>query len=212
MDISWRDYKAAEYRHYQATEVDPLIERVKTGFAAYIQTIKDNMELDKIFKAYNDFCILTAVRRGYSGVEDINILVQGALNFKGNKDSIWFHGRPVMVTQNNYQTGLFNGDVGICLSKDDTGLRVYFPSSEGYRNFIPSRVPHHETAFAITVHKSQGSEFGEVLFILPDSNSRVINKSLVYTAITRAKKRVELWGSEEVLELGILGSENFHNL
>ncbi|MFK5950656.1 MAG: exodeoxyribonuclease V subunit alpha [Methylococcales bacterium] len=200
-DISWHEYQAADFRHYQAIVIDPLIERVKIGFSAYTQAVNNKMDLDAIFKAYNSFCILTAVRRGYSGVEDINYLVQNALKFKSSNESIWYHGRAVMVTQNNYQTGLFNGDVGICLAQEDNRLRVYFPTSEGYRDFIPSRVPHHETAFAITVHKSQGSEFEEVLFMLPDTNSRLLDKSLAYTAITRAKNKVEIWGNKEALDL-----------
>lgn len=195
-DIKWCKYKPSEFRHYNASEIDPLIKKVCDGFEHYIDAIKREPDLNKTFSAYYSFCILVAVRRGYSGVEDINQLVQAALKFPMDKK--WFHGRPVMVTQNDYQTGLFNGDVGICLDLDGCGPRIYFPATDGFRDFSPSRVPQHETAFAMTVHKSQGSEFGEVLFILPESESRVMNKSLIYTAITRAKDKVELWGIEDV--------------
>ena len=194
-DITWKDYKASEFRRYNATEIDPLINKVREGFSKYMNTLKgDNLDLQTVFSAYNEFCILAALRRGYSGVEDTNILVQSALKFP--KDEKWFHGRPIIVTKNDYQTKLFNGDVGICLNLDGKGIRMYFPSIDGFRDFTPSRIPSHETAFAITVHKSQGSEFNEVLFLLPENESRVINKSLIYTAITRAKKKVELWGDK----------------
>lgn len=197
-DIAWIDYKASDYRAYNSKLSDPLIDRVQLGFKSFKKSLKnENSDLEQIFLAFRQFCLLTTTHKGYCGRIEINKLCQRALSFPD--DVYWYHGRPVMVSSNNYQLGLFNGDVGICLDLNSNGnMRVYFPTSEGFKDFAPSRIPVHETAFSITVHKSQGSEFNEVLFLLPDSVSSVLNKSLVYTAITRAKEKVELWGREDV--------------
>ena len=98
-----------------------------------------------------------------------------------------------MVRQNDYALGLFNGDIGLCLSTPN-GLRVFFEGDEGYRPFAPARLPSHDSAFAMTVHKSQGSEFTEVLLALPEQPSPLLSRALFYTGITRAKKKVEIWG------------------
>jgi exodeoxyribonuclease V alpha subunit len=88
--------------------------------------------------------------------------------------------------------GLFNGDIGICL-QTELGLRVMFESEEGFRTFTTARLPSHETALAMTVHKSQGSEFSEVLLVLPEQPSPLLTRSLFYTGITRAKHKVDIW-------------------
>ena len=98
-----------------------------------------------------------------------------------------------MVRQNDYALGLFNGDIGICLHTE-YGLRVFFEGEDGYRPFAPARLPSHDSAFAMTVHKSQGSEFSEVLLVLPEQPSPLLTRSLFYTGITRAKHKVEIWG------------------
>lgn len=110
------------------------------------------------------------------------------------KESIWYPGRPVMVTQNAPALDLYNGDIGICMPDQNSigNLMVYFQRPDGsVKKYIPSRLPACETALAITIHKSQGSEFEEVLIVLPDSISPVLSKELVYTAITRAKTSVK---------------------
>ena len=98
-----------------------------------------------------------------------------------------------MVRQNDYALGLFNGDIGLCLAGEH-GLRVYFEGEDGFRAFAPARLPSHDSAFAMTVHKSQGSEFSEVLLALPESPSPLLTRALFYTGITRAKHKVEIWG------------------
>jgi exodeoxyribonuclease V alpha subunit len=198
-DASWLEYKTSDYRGYTSKSTDPLIDKVQQGFAGFMKVLKQKtIEPEIIFEAFNQFCILTSTHKGYSGRIESNLLCQKALGFTTDKN--WYHGRPVMVSNNDYQTGLYNGDVGICLDIDGNGqLRVYFPFSDGFKDFTPSRIPNHETAFAMTVHKSQGSEFEQVLFLLPDSANAVFNKALIYTAITRAKQEVELWGQKEVL-------------
>lgn len=196
-DIHWEDYSASVYRKYDSQNVDPIVQKIKNGFADYKQALKNRHSFAEINKAFQQFCILTCIRKGHSGLEATNEIAQHALGFPN--DTFWYHGRPIMITRNDYQTKLYNGDVGLCLDLENNGeLRVYFPTAEepGYRTINPSRMPAHETAFAMTVHKSQGSEFGEVLFLLPEQELPIMTKQLIYTAITRAKNRVEMWGKE----------------
>jgi exodeoxyribonuclease V alpha subunit len=104
-----------------------------------------------------------------------------------------------MVTRNDYALGLFNGDIGIALPGADGVLRVHFRTSDGgVRTVSPAALPPHDTAFVLTVHKSQGSEFDHVAFVLPAGASRVLSRELVYTAVTRARARVEVVGSRAV--------------
>jgi exodeoxyribonuclease V alpha subunit len=119
---------------------------------------------------------------------------------------IWYAGRPILITRNDYNLQLFNGDVGIILRDPDANndLRAFFPNREGaMRKFHPVRLPEHETVFAMTVHKSQGSEFNSVLLMLPDRDSPVLTRELIYTGITRAKEKVEIWGDESIFRVAI---------
>jgi len=98
---------------------------------------------------------------------------------------------------------VFNGDVGICLRVDGE-LRVCFEDGEGaLRSIAPARLPEHEPVYAMTVHKSQGSEFDEAVLLLPETISPVLSRALVYTAITRAKSRAEIWGGQDILSAAI---------
>jgi exodeoxyribonuclease V alpha subunit len=99
---------------------------------------------------------------------------------------------------------LFNGDIGLTLPEEDGTLKVFFPLAEGgWRAIAPLRLPAHETAFAMTVHKSQGSEFEDVLLVLPTDTSKVLSRELVYTGVTRARTRVAVWAREETLRAAI---------
>ncbi|MEO8655122.1 MAG: ATP-binding domain-containing protein, partial [Ramlibacter sp.] len=112
----------------------------------------------------------------------------------------WYVGRPVMVLRNDYVHKLFNGDVGIALPDANGERAVFFPDGEnGYRAVPTLRMPEHETAFAMSVHKAQGSEFDAVLVLLPQQRSRVVTRELLYTAVTRAKSRALIAASADVL-------------
>jgi exodeoxyribonuclease V alpha subunit len=107
-----------------------------------------------------------------------------------------------MITENNYHLGLYNGDIGICLLNDENQLRVYFQMADGsVADFQSSRLPRFETVFAMTVHKSQGSEFTHTVLALPESPLPVVTRELIYTGITRAKKRLTLFA-----DLGLMAS------
>jgi exodeoxyribonuclease V alpha subunit len=150
---------------------------------------------------FSSWRLLCAVRKGIYGVEALNALVEKALSSKGLIDpkKYWYAGRPVLVTKNDYGIGLFNGDVGVTMADPEAGneLRVFFQSPGGVlRPVHPARLPEHETVFAMTVHKSQGSEFEGILLILPPGERVGLTRELLYTAMTRAKKRVEIWSEE----------------
>ncbi len=156
---------------------------------------------ENIFDLFSRFRILCALREGPYGVQALNRLMEQLLRQEGLIRQIgrWYPGRPVMVTKNDYQLRLFNGDMGITLPDPDGNheLRVFFPSPEGgVRKFPPRRLPEHETVYAMTVHKSQGSEFDRVLLILPDRDAPVLTRELIYTGITRAREQMEIWGKK----------------
>lgn len=154
-----------------------------------------------VLEAFGDFQVLCALRRGPWGVEGLNQSIAAQLRAEGLIESTdgWYPGRPVLVTGNDYNLGLMNGDIGITLRVPwDTGadgaprdtLRVVFPSADssgGIRWISPSRLQQLETVYAMTVHKSQGSEFNHTCLVLPDRLSPVLTRELVYTGITRAR-------------------------
>jgi exodeoxyribonuclease V alpha subunit len=171
-----------------------LLDRLDQGYGPYMAAAK-SADAAAAFAAFNSFRTLTAQREGAWGVAGINEALEARIKRRSQVASRerWYVGRPVMVRQNDYALGLFNGDIGICLHTE-YGLRVFFEGEEGYRPFAPARLPSHDSAFAMTVHKSQGSEFAEVLLVLPEQPSPLLSRSLFYTGITRAKQKVEIWG------------------
>ncbi|MND26885.1 RecBCD enzyme subunit RecD [compost metagenome] len=171
-----------------------LLERLETGYAPYFAAVR-LADPASAFAAFNGFRALTAQREGPWGVGGINEALEARIKRRLGIPARerWYPGRAVMVRQNDYALGLFNGDIGLCLATPH-GLRVFFEGDEGYRPFAPARLPSHDSAFAMTVHKSQGSEFSEVLLALPEQPSPLLSRALFYTGITRAKRKVEIWG------------------
>ncbi len=154
--------------------------------------------------------ILCALRDGIFGAHGINALVTRRLGARFDRDvsHAWYHGRPVIITRNDYARGLFNGDVGIALDGAD-GLRVWFELSDrdgssGLRSFSPRALPAHESAWAITIHRSQGSEYRSVAVVLPpDETNRILTRELVYTAISRARSHAEIWSTDASLRAAV---------
>ena len=144
--------------------------------------------------------ILTAVRDGPQGAHGLNTRIEALLSGHlaqqraHNGDERFFHGRLLLVTENSYRHRLFNGDTGICLEDGDGQLMAWFPGDDPQqpRAFHPATLPAHASAFAMTVHKAQGSEFDEVWLVLPDRDSRVLGRELVYTGLTRARDALHL--------------------
>ena len=159
----------------------------------------------QVLAAHGQFQLLCALRRGPWGVEGLNERIRAALEKEGLIDSgdgrrLWYPGRPVLVTRNDYGLGLMNGDIGITLAlpqpsgegnaHQGPALRVAFPAGDGSGRIkwvLPSRLQAVETVFAMTVHKSQGSEFTHTALLLPDTPNPILTRELVYTGITRAR-------------------------
>ncbi len=175
---------------------------------AIAQSGKPLAELDKdetkpLFDALDASRILTVVRKGPFGVKHVNDLLLGMRLGRNPAQPLTDNGIPVMVTKNTPLMELFNGDVGVTVKRDD-GVYVLFPRGERVVSCPVSQLPEHELAYAITIHKSQGSEYENVLVVLPDDATHpLLSRQLVYTGITRAKKRAVILGTETALKTAI---------
>ena len=164
----------------------------------------------EVLAAFDRYRLLCAVRDGSWGVAGLNRAVEQALQAMGviRKEGEWYMGRPVMVTRNDTQLGVFNGDIGMVLPSfaDPARLRVYFMQGELLHHVSTARLAHVETAFAMTVHKSQGSEFEHTALVLAAQGGNVLSRELVYTGITRARKAFSLWTEVPGLLVSAMGS------
>ena len=169
-----------------------------------------SLTISDLMSEFNRFRILTAGHNGEWGDHNINDYLtrwhMTQLKLPLGK-SPWFHGRPVMVLQNNYELGLFNGDIGICLQTQQKGegsrLEVFF---ENKTQGIAVNLLNDEliaTAYAMTIHKSQGSEFDHIAITFDNSNSRLLSKELIYTAVTRAKQKVSIYSTKRALQKAV---------
>jgi len=150
-----------------------------------------------VLRRFDAFRVLCVVREGPWGVAGLNTAIERALGEAGllPRRGEWYEGRPVMVTRNSPELGVFNGDVGVVLRSPAGGegaLRAYFADGDALRSVSVGRLADVETAFAMTVHKSQGSEFEHVLLVLPDEDVQVLTRELLYTGITRASRALTL--------------------
>ncbi|MFZ6864737.1 exodeoxyribonuclease V subunit alpha [Undibacterium sp. Ji67W] len=175
-----RPILSAAQIHDQQSEVD-------SHFKAWVTSV---------LRAFDTFRILCAVKDGDWGVNALNAEIEQSLQAKAliKRDSEWYAGRPVMVTRNDYNVGVFNGDIGLALPDVDSNkpIRVYFLDGDNLRSILASRLRYVETAYAMTVHKSQGSEFAHTVLVLPQDMSPVLTRELVYTGITRARTHFSL--------------------
>jgi len=173
----------------------------------FARLMRPDIEPANALRVLREAQILCALRDGPFGAEGVNALVTRRLaaRFGFDAGEVWYHGRPVIVTRNDYARGLFNGDVGIALDRGD-GLRVWFDAGDanGSRSFSPRALPAHETAWAITIHRSQGSEYDRVAVLLPpDAQHRILSRELVYTAVSRARAGATLWSSADSLRAAV---------
>jgi len=162
---------------------------------------------ERRLEAFGRFRVLCAHRRGLDGAEAMNQAIERALAARElvSLDEPYYVGRPLLVTENDPSTRLFNGDIGVVV-RDRTGAKAALfgadaaePGEGASRLVALSRLPRAETAFAMTVHKSQGSEFDEVVLVLPQKPSPVLTRELLYTAVTRARERVTIVASLDIV-------------
>ncbi len=176
------------------------------------------MVVAKAFQRFNSARILCATRYGRYGLLQTIRAVEAWLLKSEHRitESDFYPGRPVMVTANDYHINLFNGDIGICWPDEKGRAMVFFeankPDGSSYFKRLPlSRIPEHQTAWVITIHKSQGSQFKHVAMLLPDESSRILTRELVYTGITRASESVLLCASPEIARHAIQSPTRRHS-
>ncbi|MBG0751612.1 MULTISPECIES: exodeoxyribonuclease V subunit alpha [Pectobacterium] len=190
----------------EAEEYQAMLAQCVEGYRDYLQLIAAGASPDAVLLAFQRYRQLCALREGPFGVAGLNQRIEQALHQAGliqrsrNPLNRWYPGRPVMIERNDAALGLFNGDIGIAMTGESGELRVFFPLPNGEtKDVTPSRLPPHETAYAMTVHKSQGSEFDHTALVLPNHYLPVLTRELVYTAITRARQRLSLYTDIRIL-------------
>lgn len=200
-DIALKPLRTQE--EYQA-----MLEDALSGYAHYLTLLREHAEPDAVLAAFSEFQLLCALREGPYGVSGLNSQLEQTLARKRHvslpRHSRWYQGRPVMIARNDSALGLFNGDIGVAL-EGEQGMRVWFPMPDGtVKSFHPGRLPEHDTAWAMTVHKSQGSEFDHAALILPVQSVPLVTRELVYTAITRARQRLSLYADDKLLAQAVV--------
>ena len=183
-DLSWQ-------------HIPPIAERkqiLKKTTLSYYRSLLGTTSATEAFKKFSQFGVLCALRSGLFGAVAINQQIEDLLMEAKliPSETPWFSGRPIMITRNDYYLQLFNGDIGIILPDrdDEDRLKAFFDLGENrFRKIAPARLPEYESAFAMTIHKSQGSEFDRVLILLSDQDAPVLSRELIYTGISRARGR-----------------------
>jgi exodeoxyribonuclease V alpha subunit len=190
-------------RWFEHAQPGNLLALADGGYRPYLELLSAGPQgmphddwVRAVLQHFESFRILCALREGEWGVEGLNGAIEQRLENAGLivKSGDWYLGRPVMVTRNDYGTGVYNGDIGLTLpdpTRPDS-LRVWFLEGDAVRSVLATRLRHVETAYAMTVHKSQGSEFAHTVLALPKEGGAVLARELVYTGITRASKRFTL--------------------
>jgi len=168
--------------------------------AQFYRPIAKQKSLSDAFSQLKSFRILCANREGERGVQEINKTISSTLNV--NKEP-FYKGQPIMVTQNHYGLKLFNGDIGLVWPNNHNQLMVWFEAEDQPRAVTPGRLPAFETVYAMTIHKTQGSEFTHVAMVLPDNHSMLLTRELIYTGLTRAKETFTCLGDEKIWKTGV---------
>lgn len=214
--LCYLDKEIAYQQYYQALMQGYKIyqEKIKHSNLKYMMErcleadVSSLNDLKQICHIFDDYRILTATQKGKMGVEQLNQFIEQ--QFVVHKKQTWYLGKAVMMTYNDYSLGLSNGDIGLCLSENEGQYSVYFPSLE--RWFLASRLPQNiQPAFALTIHKSQGSEFTHTAVILHDEAERLLSQELIYTAITRAKKQLTLLCTPKSLTQSLIQKTQRHS-
>jgi len=182
---------------------EEILSKFVEGYQAYI----NEPDIAEALKKLNQLRVLVAVRESNRGMKAINKFIELHLRKKGllKPDGDFYENRPIMVTRNMYDLELFNGDTGI-LRKDANGnIKAYFEDVKGgVKSVLPAYLTYSETVFAMTIHKSQGSEFNKVLVVLPEGTSNaLLTRELLYTGITRAKDHITIQGKEDTIDYAV---------
>lgn len=204
------DFIQLEYLpEQQGIDAEQYQQKLMYGFQDYVDVLKNYIEADQpesyiqqVIQVFDDYRILAAVKHGALGIEQLNRYAERWVNQQLKQIAVaeWYVGRPVMMTYNDYQLGISNGDIGICFKHRSQAqqFEVYFPSLNKW--IAAHRLPRNmQTAFALTIHKSQGSEFSHTAIVLDAHAEKLLSQELIYTAITRAKKVVSILATQKSL-------------
>jgi exodeoxyribonuclease V alpha subunit len=194
--------KASSGVHFHEGLVDPLRGTMRDALLAPWRALIGARDPAEALARASGLRLLTALRDGPQGANALNARIEELL--AGPQRDPYFHGRLLLVTENSYRHGLFNGDIGVCLRGDDGGIVAWFQGGgDGARGFHPASLPAHDGAFAMTVHKAQGSEFDHVWLLLPQQDARTLSRELLYTALTRARSALHVCAGEAVLRAAL---------
>ena len=220
--VRWIDSAGTDFRTFEGlldSWIDHQFLRSEEGVRRFIGLVKkplppvieredreNHTRLESLFTWIHRSRILCLVRNGPFGVEWINHHVSNRMRRETSpsRRGDLYPGLPILILQNNPSLGIFNGDVGVLLPVGGRTLRAFFPAGETYVSHPISSLPHFEHAYAITVHKSQGSEYDQILMIFPeDSENRLLSREIFYTGLTRAKTLAVLYGRQDCLRIAI---------
>lgn len=196
------DSDQIEWREVTKNRItEDVLRNAVRHYQNYLEADSPAMALEQ----FEQFRVLCATQQGSTGVLECNRLIEAGLFPKSRQDdNSDFHGKAIMITVNDYEMGLFNGDIGLFWTDQRGQIKAWFKDSEDQIRDLPIRsLPQYVPAWAITVHKSQGSEFDSVLLILPEEFNRVVCRELIYTAITRCRKSVVLHSSRKTFIRGV---------
>ena len=177
-------------------DATPLAEVVRREALPAFEAVRDADDPAQALQRASSLRLLTALRRGPFGAEHWNAWCAVELGARVP----YLHGRLIDIGANSERHGLYNGDLGVVWRDAQGDAAVWFDTAQGLRAWRPAQLPMHASAYASTVHKAQGSEFDRVLLVLPDADARVLSRELLYTALTRARRRVVLWAAPDALE------------
>lgn len=190
-----------------ATDMKGLIGGLADAYAPLFEAARAGASPADVLQLTRRFTALCAHREGVWGAAGINTALEREFRRRGwiGGAEAWYPGRLIMLNRNDYGLRLFNGDNGVALRDERGELAVFFVGAEGAcKRYAPARLPACDTAFAMTVHKAQGSEFDEAAFILPQQRSPLLSRELFYTAVTRASGKVRIHASEEMIRASLV--------
>jgi len=196
--------KAESFNHW----IEQIVEQYYVPLFSNIE-IKGNLlaadSVNNAFEQLKQFRFLAATRAGEQGVANINETIEQYLRTKGfiNTGSEFYPGRPIMITENHYNLGLYNGDTGLLWHNEQGRLQAVFPDNDSVRWLSLGRLPKVETVYAMTIHKTQGSEFAHVGLVLPEKDSLILSRELLYTGITRASENLSIWSDKTVWGIAV---------
>ena len=201
-------FNDVELKDVSAESFDRLIVESSNMYSNHIEKIQNGDDPKSILNEFNKTRVLCALKSGVFGIHNINSSIEKELVKKGiiKKDSTnWYNGKPIMIIKNDSATKLSNGDIGVAIYDQLTkNMFIHVEMSDGtIKRFLPSRIPPYETAYAMTIHKSQGSEFDHTFTIFPTKMSPLLTRELIYTAITRSKKHFTLFSAIDIFKRSV---------